>query len=187
MSNLTLTIRTPRDIPVRLELPGGLTAVEISATANELNARDAFGIVYDRAGAALAPLHDSLGSFGLRNSLVNAAGSQTIAAAPRFVNLSIIPPEVIPAPVPFQFPITYPRAAANAVGAIIPAPDRAMRTPWAETYSASWQRQWTSSWSTELGWDARRGQRLLSLVDAARKHRPPRRVGPWRQDAPSPP
>lgn len=129
--------------------------------------RGGLGIVYDRAGAALAPLYDSLGSFGLRNSLVNAAASQTIAAAPRFVNLSTIPPEVIPAPVPFQFPITYPRAAANAVGAIIPAPDRAMRTPWAETYSASWQRQWTSSWSTELGWHARRGQKLLSLFDAA--------------------
>lgn len=137
-----------------------------SPTARDV-IRGGFGIFYDRTGAAMVPLYDSLGSFGLSNSRVNAAASQSIAGAPRFVSLNTIPQELLPPPVPFQFPVTYPTAAPGTVGAIIPAPDRGIRTPWADTYAASWQRQWTAGWSTEVAWHTRRGHQLISLFDAA--------------------
>jgi len=129
--------------------------------------RGGTGLFYDRVGSASVPLYDSLGSFGLNSTQINPVGSVSVATAPRFRSLDATYPELAqPAP-PFRFPLPYPRASAGSVGAIVPAPDATLRTPYSWTFNLSTQREFGSGWIVEAAYVGRISRNLLGLFDAA--------------------
>jgi hypothetical protein len=129
--------------------------------------RGGASVVYDRVGSASAVLYDSIGSFGLSSTLVNPAGQLSVATAPRMTAPDVVPGGLLPAPPPFQFPQQYPRAPRGLVGAIVPAPDASLRTPYAVNYSATMQRELAGGLSLEAGYVGRQGRNLLTMFDAA--------------------
>ncbi len=129
--------------------------------------RGGAGLHYDRVGSASVALYDSLGSFGLNSTQINPVGSVNIATAPRFRSLDATYPELAqPAP-PFRFPVAYPRAATGSVGAIVPAPDTTLRTPYSWTVNLSAQREFGDGWIVEAAYAGRISRNLLGLFDAA--------------------
>ncbi|MCI0387682.1 MAG: TonB-dependent receptor [Acidobacteria bacterium] len=129
--------------------------------------RAGFGIHYDRVGSASAALYDSLGSFGLNSTQINPAGGVTVATAPRFVSLDAMYPSLAQPTPPFSFPLQYPRATQGLVGAIIPAPDTSLRTPYSYLSNLSVQKEFGSNWVAEAAYVNRTSRNLLTLFDSA--------------------
>jgi hypothetical protein len=129
--------------------------------------RGGYALLNDRVGSAAAVLYDSLGSFGLTSSLVNAAGSVTVANAPRFRGPDGVYPEILPPAPPFRMPIVYPRGNEPGAFAIVPAPDTALRTPLTHAVNFSVQREFTPNLVVDVAYVGRFGRNLLSLFDSA--------------------
>jgi hypothetical protein len=128
--------------------------------------RGSFGMFHDRVGSASAALYDSLGSFGLNSTQINPAGVLTVATAPRFESLAASYPSLAVAPPPFRFPLEYPRGT-GAVGAIIPAPDTSLTTPYSMLSTISVQKEFAGSWLLEAAYVNRTSRDLLGLFDSA--------------------
>ncbi len=129
--------------------------------------RGGFGVHYDRVGSASAALYDSLGSFGLNSTQINPLGGVTVATAPRFISLDASYPSLaLPTP-PFSFPLEYPRVTQGLVGAIIPAPDTTLRTPYSYLSNLSVQKEFGSNWVAEATYVNRTSRNLLALFDSA--------------------
>jgi hypothetical protein len=129
--------------------------------------RGGVGVYYDRVGSASVALYDSLGSFGLNSTQINPVGSVSVATAPRFRSLDATYPELAPPAPPFRFPLAYPRAAVGSVGAIVPAPDTTLRSPYSWTLNLSAQREFGAGWIVEAAYVGRISRNLLGLFDAA--------------------
>jgi len=129
--------------------------------------RAGFGMHYDRVGSASAALYDSLGSFGLNSTQINPAGGVTVATAPRFISLEAMYPSLAQPTPPFSFPLQYPRVQQGLVGAIIPAPDTSLRTPYSFLSNVSVQKEFGSNWIVEAAYVNRTSRNLLTLFDSA--------------------
>jgi hypothetical protein len=129
--------------------------------------RAGFGMHYDRVGSASAALYDSIGSFGLNSTQINPAGGVTVATAPRFISLDAMYPSLAQPNAPFSFPLQYPRATTGLVGAIIPAPDTSLRTPYSLLSNLSVQKEFGASWVAEAAYVNRASRNLLTLFDSA--------------------
>jgi len=129
--------------------------------------RGGFGIHYDRVGSSSAALYDSLGSFGLNSTQINPVGSVTVATAPRFFSLDASYPSLAQPTPPFSFPLEYPRVTQGLVGAIIPAPDTTLRTPYSYLSNLSVQKEFGSNWVAEATYVNRTSRNLLALFDSA--------------------
>jgi hypothetical protein len=138
------------------------------APAPGWSVRGGFGMHYDRVGSASMALYDSLGSFGLNSTTINPAGGVSVATAPRFGSLSSSYPSLAVTPQPFRFPLMYPRVSPGLVGAIIPASDRAMRTPYSLLSNLSVQKELSGgAWVVEAAFVNRTSRNLLALFDSA--------------------
>lgn len=122
---------------------------------------------YDRVGTASAAYYEAVGSFGLGSILVTPAGRFSIATAPRLTAIGVVPPGLLPPPPPFRFPSLYPKPGPGQVGAIVPAPDIHLRTPYALAPAVSWQRQLPGRMVLETAYVGRFGYKQLALFDAA--------------------
>lgn len=129
--------------------------------------RGGFGVHYDRVGSSSIALYDSLGSFGLNSTQVNPAGSVDVSTAPRFISLGSSYPSLEQPRLPFRFPLEYPRAPVGLVGAVIPAPDTSLRTPFSLLSNVSVQKQIGRAWVAEAVWVNRTSRNLLALFDSA--------------------
>ncbi len=129
--------------------------------------RIGFTTYYDRVGTASAAYYEAVGSFGLGSILVSPAGQFSIATAPRLTAIDVVPPGLLPPAPPFRFPSLYPKPGPGQVGAIVPAPDIHLRTPYALAPTVSWQRQLAGRLTLETAYVGRFGYKQLALFDAA--------------------
>jgi hypothetical protein len=124
--------------------------------------RAGFGIYYDHFGEGIINTFDANGAYGL-SSRVNSPIDLTTDQAPRFASVSSVPTQIIPPVSPeTSFPVTPANIEALSWGV-----DNRVKTPYAEVFDFSIQRQFANSWTVEAAYVGRLGKRLLQNLDLA--------------------
>jgi hypothetical protein len=129
------------------------------------------GIYYDHYGQALVNTFDQNGSFGLSSSVTNPAGVYGIEGnakhppAPRFIDRQTLPP--IETGGGGSSDITFPYTAPQGNFAITWGLDSKLKTPYAEAFNASVQREIRGGFTFEADYVGRLGRHLLQQLDLA--------------------
>jgi len=129
------------------------------------------GIYYDHYGQALVNTFDQNGSFGLSSSVSNPAGVYGIEGnakhppAPRFIDRQTLPP--IDTGAGGGSTITFPYYAPQGNFAITWGLDSKLKTPYAEAFNASVQREVRGGFTIEADYVGRLGRHLLQQLDLA--------------------
>ena len=128
------------------------------------------GIYYDHYGEALVNTFDQNGSFGVSTAVTNPAGIYGIEgsakhpASPRFTGRTNLPPiNNGTAPQTTTFP--YPAPLGNF--AITWGLDSKIKTPYAEAFDFSVQRELPGGFTLETAYVGRLGRHLLQQLDLA--------------------
>jgi hypothetical protein len=128
------------------------------------------GIYYDHYGQALVNTFDQNGSFGMSSSVSNPAGvysiegSSSSPAAPRFIDRRTLPPISVGSSPTTQ---TFPFLAPQGNFAITWGLDSKIKTPYAETFDLSVQRETRGGFTVEAAYVGRLGRHLLQQLDLA--------------------
>jgi hypothetical protein len=129
--------------------------------------RASAGMYFDHYGEGLVNSFDQEGSFGLSASISNPGNQLGFESSPRFTgvrNLPVFPPSIMPTGSPTQtFPYTPP--AGNF--AITWGMDNHLKTPYAESFNFSVQRQLPGGFTVEAAYVGRLGRHLLEQLDLA--------------------
>jgi hypothetical protein len=128
--------------------------------------RGGVGLQYDRIGSSSSVVYDTLGSFGLSTTLLNAPGVLTVGSAPRFSGVGTIPSGLLPPAPSFEFPKRFPGANEAGSFAITFAPDSTLRSPYGLTASFSVQRELSGGWTLEGAYAGRESRQLPGIFDA---------------------
>ncbi len=131
--------------------------------AGKTSIRGGYSMVFDHFGAGIVNSFDTSGSFGLSSNVSNPAGQQTVATAPRFVDVNTIPPALLPAAPAGGFPAT-PDTGAFAISWGL---DSGLKTPYEHVMDFSVERQLTASSSLQVSYVGRLAHRLLEQEDVA--------------------
>ncbi len=131
--------------------------------------RAGFGVFYYRMGGAIAVDTDVNGSPGLANSLINSAGTFSLATAPRFSGTcgpngcSGLPPldQFLPIPTTASFPHT-PVPNFSNVGFIV---DTNLVHPYSMNVNFSIQRELPGSITVDVAYVGTFGRKLLTKTD----------------------
>jgi hypothetical protein len=128
------------------------------------------GIYYDHYGQALVNTFDQNGSFGLSSSVTNPAGVYGIIGSakhppsPRFIDRHTLPNIPIGGA---SNEITFPYTAPQNNFAITWGLDSKLKTPYAEAFNLSVQRQTRAGFVVEADYVGRLGRHLLQQLDLA--------------------
>lgn len=126
------------------------------------------GIYYDHYGQALVNTFDQNGSFGLSSAVSNPAGVYGIEGdskhlpSPRFIDQRTFPSISVGSSPTTQ---TYPFTAPQGNFAITWGLDNRIKTPYAETFDLSVQRQTPGGFTIEAAYVGRYGHHLLQQLD----------------------
>jgi hypothetical protein len=128
------------------------------------------GMYYDHYGEAIASALSSEASYGLAPSLENGAGVYSIEASgkhpnasPRFTGVRNLPSIPLPQADPaVTFPYTQPSLFGINFGV-----DSHLKTPYAEAFNASFQRELPGGFLFEEAYVGRLGRHLLQQLDLA--------------------
>jgi hypothetical protein len=129
------------------------------------------GIYYDHYGQALVNTFDQNGSFGLSSSVSNPAGVYGIEGsakhppAPRFIDRQTLP--AIDTGAGGGSTITFPYTAPQNNFAITWGLDSKLKTPYAEAFNVSVQREVRGGFTFEADYVGRLGRHLLQQLDLA--------------------
>ena len=126
--------------------------------------RASAGIYFDHYGEGLVNSFDQEGSFGLSASLSNLAGKFGYESAPRFTGANALPAIPMPATLPTQvFPYSPPAANFSVNWGL----DNKLKTPYAESFNFSVQRELPGGFMVEGAYVGRLGRHLLEQLDMA--------------------
>jgi hypothetical protein len=140
----------------------------VYAPDNKTSIRAGFGIYYDHYGQGLVNIFSQNGSFGLSSAISNAAGNTDTTNSPRFTgrhNLPVLPGAIVPTPIQ-NYPYAPPAGSQNGF-AITWGLDNKLKTPYAESYNLSVQRELKGGWTLETTYIGRLGRHLLQSLDLA--------------------
>ncbi|MGA2166621.1 MAG: TonB-dependent receptor [Terracidiphilus sp.] len=126
--------------------------------------RASAGIYFDHYGEALVQSFDSIGSYGLTAAITNTVGVLGLSTAPRFTSPHNLPN--IPMP-PFSPTQTFPFTPDPYAFAIDWGMDNHLKTPYAESFDFSVQRQLPGGFTLETAYVGRLGRHLLQQLDLA--------------------
>jgi hypothetical protein len=126
--------------------------------------RASAGIYYDHYGEALVQNFDLYGSYGLTAGITNTADELGFESAPRFTGPHNLPN--IPMP-PFSATQTFPFTPTPSAFAIDWGIDSHIKTPYAESFNLSVQRELPLGFSLESAYVGRLGRHLLQQIDLA--------------------
>ncbi len=122
------------------------------------------GIYFDHYGAALAQRFSQRGSFGLSTGLSNPASIQGYLTSPRFTGPHDLPN--IPLGTIAQNE-TYPYTPSDGNFLITWGIDNKLKTPYAEAFDFSLQRELPAGFTIEANYVGRLGRHLLQQLDLA--------------------
>ncbi len=124
--------------------------------------RGGFMLAYDHFGMAVVDLQNDSGSYGL-NSLYGSVSNLTVANDPRFTSATAPATQLIPTPPSgsIAFPFVLPNLGAFY------AIDDTLRTPYAEIFNLSVQRELHRGLTVTATYTGRLGRHTVSLVDDA--------------------
>jgi hypothetical protein len=126
--------------------------------------RASAGIYFDHYGEGLVNSFDQEGSFGLSASLSNSAGQMGFESAPRFTGANVLPAIPLPTALPTQaFPYTPPSGNFGIDWGL----DNKLKTPYAESFNLSAQREMRGGFMLEAAYVGRLGRHLLEQLDLA--------------------
>jgi hypothetical protein len=128
--------------------------------------RGGFGIYFDHYGEGIVNAFDQLGSFGLSTSISNPAGTYSVDTSPRFTGISSLPPNACAQPTKITYPYTAPDDI-NCGLAITWGIDNKLKTPYAEVFNLSVQRELPGGFTFEADYVGRLGRHLLQQLDLA--------------------
>ena len=121
------------------------------------------GLYFDHYGQGLVNSYDQEGSFGLGTVLTNPASSLSYETAPRFTGAHALPAISLPtADTTETFPYTPPALFGINWGI-----DNRLKTPYSETFDASFQRELPGGFLFEEAYVGRIGRHLLQQLDIA--------------------
>lgn len=129
------------------------------------------GIYYDHYGQALVNTFDKHGSFGMSSSVSNPAGVYGIEGSakhppsPRFLDRQTLP--AIDTGAGSASAITFPYTAPLNNFAITWGLDNKLKTPYAEAFNVSVQREVRGGFTVEADYVGRLGRHLLQQLDLA--------------------
>jgi hypothetical protein len=124
--------------------------------------RAGWGLYYDHFGQGIVDTFDANGAYGL-SSRVNSPIDLTPDQAPRFSSTTSVPTQIIPPTAPeTSFPVT-----PGNIEALTWTVDNRVKTPYAQAFDFSIQRQVSKSWTVEAAYVGRLGRRLLQNLDLA--------------------
>ncbi len=123
--------------------------------------RAGFGMFYDLFGSGLMRSQDAT-AFGLSTSLTNPSAVLNVATAPRFTNMTTLPPEVLLPDPGAHFPAVYPDAFAITNGI-----DDTLKPPYSMTANLSVQHELSGGWVVQGSYIGRFSRRSLTRRDAA--------------------
>ncbi len=129
--------------------------------------RAGFGMYFDHYGQGIVKSFDQYGSFGLTTQLTNPAGVYTNENAPRFTGLHDITRNTLCTQ---PQTVTYPYAppgGADCGFAITWGADNHLKTPYAEAFDFSVQRELPGGFTLETNYVGRLGRHLLQALDIA--------------------
>lgn len=127
--------------------------------------RASAGIYFDHYGEALVNTFDTNGSYGLTAGISNAADVLGFENAPRFTGPHNLPDIPLPPFSPTQtFPFTPPVVNGFDIDWGI---DNHLKTPYAEAFNVSFQRELPGGFSFEEAYVGRLGHHLLQELDLA--------------------
>ena len=126
--------------------------------------RASTGIYFDHYGEGLVNSFDQEGSFGLSATLSNPAGALGFENSPRFTGASSLPAIPLPAASPTQ---AFPYAPPAGNFGIDWGMDNKLKTPYAESFNFSLQRELPAGFAIEGNYIGRLGRHLLEQLDLA--------------------
>ena len=128
--------------------------------------RGGFGIYFDHYGQGIVNSFDQFGSFGLSTSISNPAGTYSVDTSPRFTGISNLPPNACAQPGTITYPYTAP-TDVNCGLAITWGIDNKLKTPYAQVFNLSVQRELPGGFTFEAAYVGRLGRHLLQQLDLA--------------------
>ncbi|WP_263378034.1 TonB-dependent receptor [Granulicella paludicola] len=133
---------------------------------NKTSVRGGFALAYDHFGSALIDAYDSGGAFAL--SFANGASYPYPQVTPRFTSYLNTPSVPIIATSPEQLPIVNPNYTyTNFNGSFVSDINQTQKTPYAETFNLSVQREVTHGLTVTLSYVGRLGHHTLENLDVA--------------------
>ena len=125
--------------------------------------RGGFGLYFDHYGEALVNIFSQQGSFGLSSQVTNPASKYQTETAPRFIDAATLPFNNGVPPATEAFP--YAPDEGNAL--ITNGLDSKIKTPYAEAFNLSVQREIKGGFTLEVAYVGRLGRHLLQNLDLA--------------------
>ena len=126
--------------------------------------RASAGLYFDHYGEGLVNSFDQEGSFGLSASLSNPSGQMGFETAPRFTGANALPAIPLPAATATQgFPYAPPSGNFGVDWGL----DNKLKTPYAESFNLSAQREMPGGFMVEAAYVGRLGRHLLEQIDLA--------------------
>jgi hypothetical protein len=121
------------------------------------------GMYFDHYGQSLISIFDQNGSFGLSSQITNPAAQFTTANSPRFTSRHALPFNN-GTPAATQ---TFPYTAPEGNFAITWGLDSKLKTPYAEAFDLSLQRELPKGFTIEAAYVGRLGRHLMQSLDLA--------------------
>jgi hypothetical protein len=136
------------------------------APDNKTSIRAGFALAYDHFGTALINSYDAGGAFAL--SFANGASYPYPQVTPRFTSYLGVPNVPIIATSPEQLPITNPNFTfTNFNGSFVSDINSKQKTPYAETFNLSFQRELVHGLTLTASYVGRLGHHTLENLDVA--------------------
>jgi Carboxypeptidase regulatory-like domain len=135
----------------------------VYAPNEKTSIRSGFGLYFDHYGEGIVNTFDQFGSFGLNTSVESQASIYGFENAPRFTGVHNVPSNGSPQPSSITYPYTYP----NTAFAITWGADNHLKTPYAEAFDLSIQREVRGGLTVEFAYVGRLGKHLLQSIDLA--------------------
>lgn len=135
------------------------------ALGSKTSIRAGFGIYFDHFGQSLVNTFDQNGSYGVSSGITNPAGLYGYETAPRFVGRNQLPFNNGTPPATTAFPYAPPSGGDGF--AITWGLDSQMKTPYTESFDASFERILPHGFSLEVSYTGTLGRHLLQALDLA--------------------
>jgi hypothetical protein len=139
-------------------------AFAYATSDNRTSVRGGFALAYDHFGSALIDAYDSGGAFAL--SFANGASYPYPQVTPRFSTYQTVPSVPIIATSPEQLPIVNPNYTyTNFNGSFVSDINSTQKTPYAETFNLSVQRELVRGLTVTASYVGRLGHHTLENLD----------------------